>query len=338
MSQDDKQLAVLPTMSGADLKSSHQEIKRFVQSTLKKTNTGEGGDYGIIPYTKKMSLLKPGAEKLAKLFGLVPSYECMAKVEDWDKRFVFYKYKCTLTHYASGKIVGDAIRSCNNKEKKHAAKDVYDVANTIESVAQKRALVAAVVQATMASDIFDADIEDPEKDSEAPKRSVTQDEDPKRIRVLSNFFRDGEDRGFTEDQLKRGLYKQHSVDSLKDISTANIEAYYDKLIKIYRSVGKGNKPEKFDLPDGTDGGKQPEADHSASEPIEGEVLPNYCRNEKKHGKDNKVIVHHDEGGEYQNPYFCDKDCENAYYPPKSKSKLEELLEKGRANKDSAPEE
>src|SRR5688572_15251827 len=34
----------------------------------------EGEDYGVIPGTKKPTLLKPGAEKICNVYGLVPSF------------------------------------------------------------------------------------------------------------------------------------------------------------------------------------------------------------------------------------------------------------------------
>ena len=111
---------VTQAITQADFKETQTNLLKFVKSILKEAKNikdGDTGDYGIIPFTKKKQLLKPGAEKLAKFLGLVPSYIKLSEVEDWDKGFTFYKYKCVLTHFATGKHAGESIRSANSKEK-----------------------------------------------------------------------------------------------------------------------------------------------------------------------------------------------------------------------------
>jgi hypothetical protein len=49
---------------------------------------------------------------------------------------------------------------CNNFESKYRTLNPYDVKNTLEKMAEKRSLVAAVLIGTAASDIFTQDIED----------------------------------------------------------------------------------------------------------------------------------------------------------------------------------
>ena len=62
--------------------------------------------------------------------------------------------------------------SCNNFESKYRSLNPYDVKNTLEKMAEKRSLVAAVLIGTAASDIFTQDIEDlphlVSEDSEPP--------------------------------------------------------------------------------------------------------------------------------------------------------------------------
>ena len=156
----------------------------------------DGKDYGVIPGTgKKPTLLKPGAEKLCSLFGLVPVFEVLDKITDFDKGMFYFQYLCKLEK--NGSTVGTGIGSCNSKEKKYRyryvmeweasdsdkenAIDVIDVkgknnrtykkykvensepfelVNTIDKMAQKRALVAATLIATNASEFFTQDIED----------------------------------------------------------------------------------------------------------------------------------------------------------------------------------
>jgi hypothetical protein len=81
----------------------------------------EGEDYGVIPGTKKPTLLKPGAEKLCQVYGLVPTFE-----EEWiagdgeTTPHLRVRVKCFL-HRGSkdGPIVGEGAGAANSWERKH---------------------------------------------------------------------------------------------------------------------------------------------------------------------------------------------------------------------------
>jgi hypothetical protein len=155
----------------------------------------EGKDYGVIPGTgNKPTLLKPGAEKLCSLFGMVPEFETLSEIADFEKGLFFYRVKCTL--YRNGEAVASGIGSCNSKEKKYRYRYVYEnkateeekaravavetkngkygpykvykientepfeLVNTIDKMAQKRALVAATLIGANASEFFTQDVED----------------------------------------------------------------------------------------------------------------------------------------------------------------------------------
>ncbi len=83
----------------------------------------QGQDYGVIPGTSKPALLKPGAEKIAKLLGLSDQYEIVDKKEDWDKPLFHYLIKCKLVHLASGEIISEGIGECNSMESKYRWRD-----------------------------------------------------------------------------------------------------------------------------------------------------------------------------------------------------------------------
>lgn len=133
-------------------------------------------DYGIIPGTNsKPTLLKPGAEKLCRLFGLRAEFHLLSCVEDWSGQshgltqpLFFYKYRCTLYYpRINGQVVGDGTGSANSLEKQYAGKDKYGkdkwhfgLVNTIDKIAQKRSLIAAVLITCGASQFFTCDIED----------------------------------------------------------------------------------------------------------------------------------------------------------------------------------
>jgi hypothetical protein len=117
-------------------------------------------DYGVIPGTSKPTLLKPGAEKLCRLFNLRPSYELIQSVADFDKPLFHYHYRCVL--YRSGEMVGQGDGCCNSMEVKYQKQKhrIYDLTNTICKLAQKRALVAAVLSSCGASEFFTQDLDD----------------------------------------------------------------------------------------------------------------------------------------------------------------------------------
>lgn len=76
------------------------------------------------PGSKKETLLKPGAEMVARRFGVRPAYHALeARSEpDFDRperSFVMYRYQCDIVDIETGTIVGSAIGSCNSMEDKY---------------------------------------------------------------------------------------------------------------------------------------------------------------------------------------------------------------------------
>lgn len=80
-------------------------------------NDGNGGHYGVIPGTKKKSLLKAGAEVLCTTFALAPSFD----VEQTDLKNGHREYRVvsTLTHIPTGAVVGEGVGCCSTMEKKY---------------------------------------------------------------------------------------------------------------------------------------------------------------------------------------------------------------------------
>lgn len=83
-----------------------------------------GQDYGVIPGTSgKPTLLKPGAEQLCTLFGFVPQFEIVEKVQDFTgedhngEPFIYYMVKCNLMK--NREVVGSGFGSCSSWEKKY---------------------------------------------------------------------------------------------------------------------------------------------------------------------------------------------------------------------------
>jgi hypothetical protein len=139
----------------AQTASHYQVMIAFVKAQMQRDV-----DYGVIPGTSKPTLLKPGAEKLCRLFNLRPSYELIQSVADFDKPLFHYHYRCVL--YRSGEMVGQGDGCCNSMEVKYQKQKhrIYDLTNTICKIAQKRALVAAVLSSCGASEFFTQDLDD----------------------------------------------------------------------------------------------------------------------------------------------------------------------------------
>lgn len=130
-------------------------LQEFVKSMMV-----QGQDYGLIPGCNKPSLFKPGAEKLCDIFGFSKQVEIMNRVENWDKPFLHYEVKVTLTNKRTGLLEAEGIGSCNSMERKYANQNTFTICNTLIKMAKKRALVDAVLSATRSSGIFTQDIED----------------------------------------------------------------------------------------------------------------------------------------------------------------------------------
>jgi len=89
----------------------YSKISAVVKAKLHKDH-----DYGVIPGTQKPTLLKPGAEKVIKIFGLADTYEVIEQQLDWKKPFFFFQVKCTLRSIKTEKIVSEGLGNCNSME------------------------------------------------------------------------------------------------------------------------------------------------------------------------------------------------------------------------------
>jgi len=180
-----------------------QAINRFQQ--IVRQNMRPGHDFGVIPGTSnKPTLLKPGAEKIAKLLGLSDTYEIVHCKEDWEHGFFRYLVKCRLVSISSGVVISEGLGECNSMESKYRWRwvfsselgndidkdslvtrtvrtrkglakqyrvqndDIYSLVNTILKMAKKRALIDAALSSGRLSDVFTQDIEDMQDNGVAP--------------------------------------------------------------------------------------------------------------------------------------------------------------------------
>ena len=103
-----------------------------------------------------------------------------------------FTYKCVIFHLGSGNDIAECEASVNSQETKYKERTVwrtrkrengttyrenvkeetavFDILNTLQKMAQKRALVGATLLATAASEYFTQDLLDPEDIAEAKEQ------------------------------------------------------------------------------------------------------------------------------------------------------------------------
>lgn len=261
-SQENQNLAVLTVesspLTAVQVSQQVQLIQQVMKSVMK-----EKEHYGIIPGCgNKPTLLKAGAEKLAHTFRFAPKYEeIVGSKEDVD--FISYKIKCDLIHIQTGMFVGSGLGACNSREKKYRERSVtasratveekaigkkefrygdnggyevyivpqnpWDLQNTLYKMACKRALVAAVLNATAASDIFTQDLEDMDHLKEAKETDIPY---PSTSSTIQSKAPANNENFISESQAKRlyAIYKNSGVS--------------DEKMRNYLAVGYGAKSSK----------------------------------------------------------------------------------------------
>jgi hypothetical protein len=97
-----------------------ERIEKVKRAILKFDEQGDGGgDYGVIPGTKKPSLYQSGAEKFNRLFQLRPVYRRDRVEGDGEKTPDFrFLVECDLVD-AEGRVIGTGAGSCSNFEVKY---------------------------------------------------------------------------------------------------------------------------------------------------------------------------------------------------------------------------
>lgn len=144
-----------PMFGPAQARARTRELADLVKEFLV-----EGEDYGLVSGAPKPILLKSGAEKLCQAFGLAKKVEVIGQLEDWEGGFFHYVVKISLINKAGGWLEAEGLGCCNTREARLAGPDVYAMANTILKMAEKRALVDAILSATSTSAMFTQDLED----------------------------------------------------------------------------------------------------------------------------------------------------------------------------------
>lgn len=93
----------------------NQLLKRKMIEATKANNYQ--GHYGQIPGTKTLSLLKPGAEMIAKMFRLGAEYQ--HRIEELTGGHINVVVTTKFIHYPTQTVIGFGVGSCSTLESKH---------------------------------------------------------------------------------------------------------------------------------------------------------------------------------------------------------------------------
>jgi len=217
----EEQKKELLTVSEEDIKilKRQYDLFRKLQKDVLEENVDYGYPAGKRNQIQKPSLYKSGAEKLTRLFNLVPEFEIIQSIERDD--FIMYKFRCRLRTQA-GIIIGDGFGACNSKEKVGWDKNPWQFQNNILKMAKKRAHVDAVLTGVGASNVFTQDIEDMDEIPIPPKKHNGNAQLEQAKRVLHSYIKKiaAESESSYEEVLEEIKEKFGNLNSLPALSSA----------------------------------------------------------------------------------------------------------------------
>lgn len=119
MSGENAEVGLMQRSEESDVRTMVAAVKNRLAAVreLMKSELVEDRDYGVIPGTTKKVLLLPGAEKIALMFQFAPTYEI--SITDLPGGHRECNAVCTLTHAATGRIIGQLAGSSSTMEAKH---------------------------------------------------------------------------------------------------------------------------------------------------------------------------------------------------------------------------
>lgn len=251
---------VRPLATAKELIALHKQITDLIRDALE-----ENRDYGTMPGTKEKVLFKPGAERISIAFGCSPKYDVAEREADHDRSVVWrkrkkiwankfhgdktftwqdeegesiglYRYviRCRLEQ-AGGRIVAEGLASCSTMESKYIDRP-RECENTVLKMAEKRAFVAAVLNAFGLSDRFTQDLE--EEDTRREREAAAQDGPPPEptLQDKMKFIHAAlADIGVKDDTRHAwfGWLLGREIKSAKDMTDVEL----DRVTKHLRAVG-----------------------------------------------------------------------------------------------------
>lgn len=191
-----------------------------------------GTDFGVIPKTKKPSLFKAGAEKIATQYGLCQRYSIESKLEQTDGKSILFYYliRCDLVKIIDGRefTIVSAFGSANTNEKRNGFNAAWDAANGTIKMAQKRALVGAVLALCSGSSMFSQDMEDEDFMKQAEGITKTGPEDPITPKQITRLYAIAGDAGLTTPEAKQRIVAMGYA-STKEIKQKDYDAVCAKM-------------------------------------------------------------------------------------------------------------
>jgi len=179
---------------------------------------------------KKPILYKSGAERILWDYGVIDRYEMMNSVEDFENGYFFYRFKCSLVkiNFETGQefVVKEGYGSANSREASGGNASGFDLANQRLKIAEKRAMVDAVIKLARLSSLFTQDLEDENFMQGAADIVQAKDDDPISSKQRQRIFAIAANKGLSTEGTKNWLKAKGFV------STKNIkQKHYDDLCK-----------------------------------------------------------------------------------------------------------
>jgi len=182
---------------------------------------------------KKPILYKAGAETIRWEYGVFDRYEILSAIEDVENGFFMYRFKCSLVKFIDGNeiVVSEGYGSANTRESNVGAASGFDVANTKLKIAEKRALLDAVIKMARLSSIFTMDMENDDFMNGAQTITAEKADDfitpAQRKRLFALAAMDGMSSEQTRDWIKAQGFA-----STKDIKIKSYDELCNKLQTI----------------------------------------------------------------------------------------------------------
>lgn len=196
-------------------------------------------DFGVIPGTKRPSLMKSGAERIVMSLGLSQRYIIESCIEHFeqDAPFAFYRVKCELFYTRPDGMeitVTEGVGSANTNERQCGRSSAFDSANARLKMAKKRAMVDACLTVGQLSSMFSQDMEN--EDFMATQTVVTDEEAPITAKQLKRLFTMAGKLGVDKTKCAE-IVSSFGYASAKDIKMKDYDAVCTKIEEI------GNKGE-----------------------------------------------------------------------------------------------
>jgi len=209
-----------------------------------ETKLARDVDFGVVPGTKKPSLYKSGAEKIAMAYGLMTRYSIESKIEEYDPKsgnaFFYYMVKCSLwkgfTNPQTGEYkeveFANGFASGNTSEKRNGSNSAYNASNSTLKMAEKRALVQAALAVSGLSSMFTMDMED----ETAVKAADMLNQKPESLtnaKQRQRMFDVAAQAGMSVEEFKRWL----SAEGYPKTTAITVEQF-EKIINDLKNLDK----------------------------------------------------------------------------------------------------